>query len=740
MAVAKQYQDELVELRKCVETSYMADKPNTDRFNYFRKFVFKSSLSDDDMAILTTLNKPCIEFNITEAFISRLLGEFSKQEPSISVKADDGQQVDPQVINIVEGHIRHIIFDANKHGCEYEVYKDQLSGGFSAIKVYTDYAHEMSFNQKIIVERVFDPTLCGWDIMSRTPTKADGQYCFELYPKTKEEFKRDFPKVNLDEVKFNRNLEGFSWCYADDNNQDVILVCEYYAKKKKRIKIVQLAPFQSPDGRLIQGKVMTMDEYKLFVEKWDKLGLIAQPPAILGKPRWSERVTICRYVFIHDQVLEYEETDYKFLPIVYVPGNDIVIRDNDSGGTGGAVRRITRPYVYHMEGAQKLKNFAGQTWANEMENMVMHKWVVAEPSIPQQEDYQQAYENNQQASIFVYNPFNNNDVNQPLPPPREVQRQPMPQEIAAAFTTMDGLAQNILGSYDAALGVQDQQLSGVAMVEGATQSNAAAMPYIVSFLQAWQQVAEIIIDLIPKKYTFPRTLPIVGIDGKESSAKVNQPGGPSMNYDENVLQVKVEAGVNFNVQKSRALQQIIGMMQASPLFAEFMNSEGLEVLLDNLEIRGIDQLKMKAGEFAKKQEAKQQQMMQMQQQAMMMNPQMIRAQNDAKRLQFDMQHSQVEDQLEATKLAINKQDADTDRLEVMAKIGEMTDHVTIAHDKAEAEKARAAVDMSIKLVDADMKRRDMAHKHAKDVATHHHSVKQAEQQSEQLMKGSNNEE
>src|SRR5579859_3686920 len=197
MDVAKKYQDALTRIKRNVEHSWTYYRKNYERFNFFRKFVFQTSMSDDDIALLKSLKKPQIEFNVCEAYISRLLGEWSKQEPSINVSADDGAPIDPQVINVVEGHIRHILFQANKNGCEYDVYKDQLSGGFSAYKVTTDYAHEMSFDQVIKLERVYDPTLCGFDPLAKQPTKCDGRYSFELYPMSKDEFHAKYPEVDL---------------------------------------------------------------------------------------------------------------------------------------------------------------------------------------------------------------------------------------------------------------------------------------------------------------------------------------------------------------------------------------------------------------------------------------------------------------------------------------------------------------------------------------------------------------
>lgn len=679
--VAQKYQNELERVKKNVEQSYEYFRTNYERYNEYRKFVFNTSLSDDDISLLKTLNKPQLEFNILEAYISRLRGEFSKQEPSVNVMSEDDAQIDPAVIQVVEGHLRHLFTEANKNSFEYNVYTDLLSGGFSAIKVWTDYASPMSFKQVIKFDRVYDPTLCGWDPTARLSHKGDGQYCFECYPKTKKVFEVEYPNIDLRNLKFVRENQGFNWSYRNQK-EDVLIICDYYEKKKKKVKIVQLA----------NGMTETIDEYNKFLEQWNNEGYIEQPPAIVGAPRMTEIDVICRYRYIEDRVLEYVETDYKHLPVLFVDGNSILLRDS----INGSYYQMTRPYVYHAKGVQRLKNFAGQTLANELENMVQHKFKVAKESIPDEKDYQEAYTNVQQASTLVYNAFKENDPNVPVPPPMEIARVPSPPEVTNTFSMSDQVTQNILGSYDAALGINDNQLSGVAIVEAATQSNSAAMPYIVGFMQALTQLANIVVDLIPKYYKTPRTIPVLGLDGKRTFAKINQQGGIDLSYSDSALQVKVESGVNFQIQKARALQQIIALMQVSPIFAQFMNQEGLGVLLDNIEIRGIDQLKSMTTQFQQKMQQMQQQQMQMAQQEQQNNPLMLSVQNERMRIEQQGQKDQAEMQVKAADVSIKKQNADTQRLKAMAEIGEMQDKVVIAHDKAQAEETRAAVDMAIK--------------------------------------------
>jgi hypothetical protein len=707
MEVAARYRDELNRLKKSVKNTYVYFQPNYKRFNEFRRFVFDTSLTDDDLMALDALKKPQIEFNIGEAYISRLRGEFSKQEPSIKVTADDGAQVDPATIQTLEDHLRHIIFDANKNGCEYNVYTDILSGGFSAIKIWTEYAHPMSFDQVIKIGRVYDPTLVGFDPLAREPHKGDGRFCFELFPKSREEFEEDYPNIDLSGIDFTRNVDGFNWSYSN-NQEDILLLCDFYEKKKKKKTIV----------RLVNGYVMTIEDYKMFLEAWEKAGLIEQPPAIKGKPRQTEIETIVRYRFIENKMLEYKETNYPALPIIFVDGNSVVIRE---GTQQGAFIQMTRPYIYNLKGLQQLKNFAGQTLANELENLVQHKFKVAKESLPDEQAYLDAYTNIQIANTLVYKAFKDNDPKQAVPPPMEIQRVPPPGEVISTFTLVDQMAQSILGSYDASLGINDNQLSGTAIVEGATQSNAAAMPYIVGFMQAWSQLARVCTEMIPKYYLTPRTIPVKRQDGSRDYQKINQAGGVNMNYNSNVLNVKVEAGVNFSIQKSRSLQQIMMMSQASPIFAQFINTKGLKYILDLLEINGLEQLKMLADEFEKEMKAQQQQQMAMQQQQSQNNPAMMKVMNDRLKIQLDAEEAQTEKTMRAAELAIDKQQADTDFIRVLNEVHTAKAEAAATTAKADAEETRAAVDLAIK-------HQDMKHSHEMDKAELAHEIEQSKKE------------
>jgi hypothetical protein len=255
----------------------------------------------------------------------------------------------------------------------------------------------------------------------------------------------------------------------------------------------------------------------------------------------------------------------------------------------------------------------------------------------------------------------------------------------------------ILGSYDTALAVNSDALSGKAIQQGALQSNGAALPYLMGYIKGLNRIAQIMLDLIPKYYRTPRSLPIMKSNGKRSYQLINdatQRDAIMMNYDPNDLCVKVEAGVNSSIQKQMALEEITSMMQASPMFASFINEKGLETLLDNMDIRGVDHLKVQAEEFMKEQEAMKQQ-----------PPPPSDAEQFAKmelektQMQTQQRKEQAEGQMsvDAAKIAVEKEKVQLQFIKLMADIESGKVSQAIEQERVDAEMSREAIDVALEI-------------------------------------------
>lgn len=639
----------LQSIKDNIRNSYEFDMPNYNRYRYFRAFLYETTLDSSDLAVLSETQKPQIEVNIGEHFVSQQVGEFNKHELGIHTSQTQGHNVDPLLVDVVDAHMRFIIERSKENGVQKEAFSQTLSGGFSAIKVLPINPSPMSFEWEIAFQLVWDPTLCGWDPMSRQLHRGDGSYCFELYPKKLDDAYEEFG-IKIDNVTFSREIGGFSW-YFTNGSEKIVMFADYYQKKRKNKKIVKLS----------DGQVFTESDYNKYLKNWHEKGTISVPPEIID----SKKVmldTVCQYIVCGNQIIKEEETSYRYLPIVYMDGNSKCISD----GVTGNNKLLTKPYIYNLKGIQKLKNFAVQCLGNELENMIQHKIMVAKEAIP--EGYLGAYENFQKANCLVYNAYNQDNPNQPLPQPREIVRTPIPPEITNTITMTDQMAEMVLGNFDASLAqMGNAEVSGKAFQEADLLSNAASRPYLDNFAQCLGWCANIALDLIPKYYKTTNTIPVHTKDGQRYYIEVNTDKSPHLLYDSNALNISVTAGPNTSIQKNRALQQITSLMQVSPIFQEFMNEEGLPFLLKNMDMQGIELLTKAAESFSEKlkqsREAQQGQQQAAQQQMQMEQQKMIQAM-----------------QIEMEKLAIEKQSLQQNIEEFTANL-----HFKIAEMQAKQE-------------------------------------------------------
>jgi len=345
---------------------------------------------------------------------------------------------------------------------------------------------------------------------------------------------------------------------------------------------------------------------------------------------------------------------------------------------------------------QQLMNFAGQSLAGEMESIVQHQYIVAVESIP--EDQEAAYTTPQIASCLQYNAIFDKETGLQLPPPQVLQRRQIPPELANTFNGASQMMQVILGNYDAILGINDKEISGVALQQGAMQSNAAALPYFMGFSNGLNRMAEVVVDLIPKYYRTPRSLPVIRPDGKHDYQLINdksQVNSVQLDYDPKSLQVKVEMGTSAEVQKQMAIQQITALIPTCPQFADFIGNKCVGILIDNMSMRGVDHMKELYGEWQQELEAAKNQP------PPPTDAQIIaQAEVDKTKLETDVarERIQAESMNKSADLAIKQQEVELKFAELMAKIEQGDLKLAIESEKAASENSTKAVELGIKMI------------------------------------------
>jgi hypothetical protein len=717
-------------IKKNIENAYSGFKSNYERYTKFRNFVFVTTMGDSAKAVNNELQRPSLEFNVVEAYLSRLCGEFSKNDPTLLIQTSDDytpkdpeeQAMQAELIKVLEGYMRYTFDEAKKLGTQNEIYKDTLSGGYSSAKVYTDYIDEKSFLQVIKMEKTFDQTLVFFDALATHPDKADGGFCGEIVPMRKEDFMREFPEVNIEGMKYELNFIAsksgagtfgpFNWSYKIGQDE-IILVCDYYEKVKEKTMLLKLS----------NGRNMTKKEYKKFLKEWEEEGFLEQAPIEVDS-RETEITTIQRYRMIQNDIISEEDTIYKRLPIKFIDGNSIITKDDATG----ACYQMTKPYFYNAEGGQRLKNFAGQVLADELENMRPAQIIASLESIP--ENYLDAYRKPKNVTTLVYNQFLNGNPQVPLNPPIITQRSQIPQEISQTFIAADAIIQNTLGASNTAeTPMSTADISGKAIQELLAAGNMGSMPYITHYLLGLQSLGQETIDLIPFIYKTPRTLPILTAEGKREYVKVNQEGGVMLDYEPGAFKIKLEPGVSFGVQQNKALAQLTSLANAMPMFGQFLNEEGIDLVLDNVEMRNVETLRSRAEAWMQQQkqmkaQAQQQAQQQpgMEQQALQIAAQQVQseAQIGMAKIQQQAQSDQAKTELKYRELEINQEKLQIELAKILADLRIEEEKLGIEQQRAEDERVGSVIDAAIRQSEHT---HGLAHKHfERDMAMKAHEA------------------
>lgn len=671
--------EKLSQLKRKVQAWMDYFQDNIGRFHANKQFIFVSSV-DGDRYNLNALDKPAFDTNVLESYMSRLRGEFGIQNPAVNVESLVGDKIGIAIVELVTNICRSIFYDSHMSNLDDVVFKDSMGGGFSVLQVGTDYRSDQTFDQKITINAPFDVTKCGFDPMARECHKGDGEYCYVLIPMYESEFKKKYPDIEPDFSNlFGGKQQIMWWAFEMPTGDKIIMVCDFYEKKYKDEMMVLTD----------QNQTFIKKEYKDYVRlielRNDGITII---PKIKKEEMRCIFDKIVRYRFMGSSILEEEDTDFPKLPLVFFDGDSVVINN----------KQIIRPYFHNAKDAQRAKNIVFNMFLDEIQRIRATRMIAAKAAIPEEREYAQAYTDQQrQYGTFVYNHVD--DKGQPIPAPFALPAVPIPQEILVGFQMIDPLIQAELGSYDASLGT-NSDLSGRAMLIGTGNSNAASKPRIMNFLASMNHLAQIIVAMIPKYYTTPSTIPVMNKLGRRSYKRINDKNDTNsikLEYSPNDLNVYIEEGVSFQAQKQQSLNTMVQLSQALPGMQQLLSGPGLPILLDNLDIKGGDQLKELAiTQLEQQQEAQKAQANQPQPP----NPMQLQAQKlqlESQKIQQDGQYKQQKLSLEAADLQLKEKELELN--EIRANRQAIVD---MARTNAEDERTHAQL-----MSDNDMREKDL---------------------------------
>lgn len=553
--------DDIVkDAREALTLSYEFDKDNRKEAIADLRFVAGFQWDDDSKA--ERAGRPMITINRSGQFIRQVSNPIRQNMPTIKVEPEGDDQ--GKMADIANGMFRRIQYNSSASHVYANAVEHMVACGIGWWRVCTDYLNENSFDQEILIKRVFNPLSVYPDPASLEPDRSDMDWCIvsELWPTAT--FKKKWKGKNAVGIdgpqSDSATNNAISWGSAD-----TVRVAEFWQRKPIKRTIAQLK-----DGQSVE---ITGDGKK-------QLGQL-QSLGIIANTREVDSFTVEMTLVSGSEVLEDNyEFPCKWIPLIPVIGQEIPIEQ----GTyrHGLIRFQREP--------QQLHNYFMSVAAESLGQQPKSPYAVTAAMV---KNYKNIWDN----ANRVPTPYLPYDVDPAAPgsAPTRIPPPPLPAGLIQMAQMLADDMKATTGIYDAALGAKSNETSGVAIGQRVQQGDQATYHYVDNLEHGLEHTGRIILDMMPKVYDNQRTLRMKGApDKKEETIVINKPvmnyGGEEMVHNDmsqmSFNSVRVILGQNFASRKLQTAQALIGLLQAMPEIGQVAG----DIIAKNLDIEDADAL------------------------------------------------------------------------------------------------------------------------------------------------------
>lgn len=487
---------------------------------YFQSDAEDAQWNELDINSRRESGRPVLTIDQLSQYVHQVVNDGRLNTPTINVIPKTG--ADLETAEILKGLIRHIQEDSRADEAYDNALDFAVKCSLGFIRVDHEYEDKMSFDQKLCIKPVINPTSVYLDPDSIKVDGSDAKYGFVLdeIPVTK--FKEEYPDKQA------MSFEEINYEYAKERkDNEVITLAEYFTLDQKEIKIGKRIKPRID----IETGVITTDE--VIEEVNDEFEY--------QEIRTTTSPIVRRFKMSGVDVLEETTFPGDYIPIVPVYGEI-----SYNGGVRSLFSLIRR-----AKDAQRAYNF----WRSiETEILMKQPQAPIMAAEGQTENYSDDWTRPEKSNVLRYKTTDSRG--NPVPPPQRL----APPQIApgimnAAMQTVNDI-QATLGMYGAAVGQRSNEVSGVAIDNRKIESDMSTYHFVDNRDKSITQVGRVLVSAIPEIYDTPRILSIIDDEEEISSIGVN---GAIVEGQERMFDltdarysVKVTTGVPFTTQRQEA--------------------------------------------------------------------------------------------------------------------------------------------------------------------------------------------
>lgn len=639
-------EDIVREAREALAVSSEFDRDN--RREAMEDLRFVAGFHWTDAARAERGRRPMITINRSGQFLRQVSNPIRQNMPTIKVEPDGDD--DSDMAEIANGLFRQIQYNSSASHVYASAVEHMVAAGIGWFRIVTDYKDEESFDQEIMIKRIFNPLSVFPDPSDLEPARSSMGYCLvsEIWPR--EAFKKKWPGKSQNSIESPpetaTNSSGITW-----GSTDTVRVAEFWKRTEVPITIAKLKTGET---------VNITDMPKKQLQMLKEMGLIAGT-------RQSKTHKVTMTLVSGDDILEETyECPCRWIPIIPVIGAEVPLEQGVY--RHGLIRFQREP--------QQLHNYFMSVAAESLGQQPKSPYLATPKQIGK---YRSLWDNANTSSTpyLLYDP----DKDTPNGQPTRIAPPPLPTGLIQMAQMLADDMKATTGIYDAALGNKSNETSGVAIGARVEQGNQATFHFTDNLEHSLEHAGRIMLDMMPKVYDSQRTLRLMGEDGTETETEIN---APSVSYDGQQMisndmtqmgfkSVRVIMGPSYASKRQEAIQQLTQLIQAMPQLGAIAG----DIIAKNLDVEGAEEIAKRAkmmlppGMLQMEQEGGEGGQPMMPQQPPPDPMQQMQQEGQAKAMQLELQTAEAKTQQELAKVEQEKAKAEGAQIDVALKLKQL---------------------------------------------------------------------
>lgn len=514
--------------------------------------------------------RPILTINKVAPVVRQVVNDARLNRPSITVRPQDSN-ADPKTAEVMTGLIRNIEQSSDADIAYDTAIDNAVSGGFGYFRINLDYATDIdpstnlealgkeAFEKDIRFERILNPLSVFGDPDSTAATSEDWNVALVVEDMPRDEFRKKYPKASLDGFH-GEEAQVASWI-----TDKKVRVAEFW-KREKSEKLIVLVAYPEDETQ-----ILALDDFTKRQQE-----VTARGGQVVGPPRPITTHKVTQYVVTASQVLETVEWPGCFIPIIPVYGDEVFLDG----------RRYFRSLIRDAKDANRMFNYWRTTTTELVALAPKAPWLIEEGAIIDEDKWA--------TSNVIAHPYLEYARGAQLP-----QRLPFTSAPAGALQEALNAADDIkavTGIYDASLGARSNETSGKAINARQREGDVSSFHFIDNLTRSIRHAGRIVLDLIPKVYSTPRIVRILGEDGAAETKAVNQPVAEQDEQGNEIQRIydlrvgkydlAVAAGPSFTTRREETATQMIELIRSYPDAAPIIG----DLLAKNLDWPGADEI------------------------------------------------------------------------------------------------------------------------------------------------------